>query len=228
MSEDSVNRPGTILVANDRSGCMRDLQACGLEYGSVEQGPALAVSCKRLFDSAEPVVALVNFESQKEGPQTVACILENHPAARLIAFADTWEDGRRLGALESGAHALVNCGDGAVSLLTVVVAQLGEAACRLQIIRSGDDARKRWLALSATEYYVLRGAFTGVTNQAVALQCDISVRTVDRQRNSAFMKLDCETLLDIVARMYQAGLQTLPSEHSELLIEVGRLQSLAY
>lgn len=213
---------------NDGGGCMKGLQACGVDYRSYESGPGLAVACQARFETGVPVVALVNFESQTGGPRAAQLILQNHAAARVIAFSESWDDGRKLNAVSCGVHEFVNCGDGGIALLTVVVAQLREAACALQIIRSGDDARKRWLSLSATEYYILRAAFTGDTNLAVALRCDISVRTVDRQRNSAFMKLDCETLLDVVTRMHHAGLRMLPSEHSDLLMEVGRLQSIAY
>jgi DNA-binding NarL/FixJ family response regulator len=217
---------GTILVANDRSGCMRDLQACGLEYRSLELGPELVASCVGLFTSEEPLVALVNFESQTEGPQTVACILQNHPAARVIAFADAWDDGRSLGALKSGVHATVNSSDGAVALLTIAIRELSESTCLTAQAHASKNARRRWLSLSDVEYRVVRAAFVGKTSLAVALECDISVRTVDRQRNSAFEKLDCETMLDVVTIMHDAGLYTLPPEHSDLVLEVGRQEQI--
>ena len=226
MLEASGHVCGTILVANDRSGCMRHLQACGLEYRSVELEPALAVSCAGLFTSEEPLVALVSFESQTEGPQTVACILQNHPAARVIAFADSWDDGRRYGAMKSGVHAEVNCSDGAVGLLSTVIQQLSESTCLTAQAHASKSTRRRWLSLSDVEYHVLRAVFVGKTNIAVAHECDISVRTVDRQRNSAFEKLDCETMLDVVTRMLDAGLCTLPPSHADLILEVGRQEQL--
>lgn len=219
-------QPGSVVIVGQSEKCMRSLSACGLTYESFELGPELAAFCKQEFDAAVPLVAFVSFESQTEGPRSVSCVRESHPAARVIAFASSWEDGRKLGAVESGVDICVNCNDGAVALLSVVIRELSEAASLLAVMLKARTTRRLWLSLSATEYIALRAAFVDVTNLAVALQCDISVRTVDRHRNSAFRKLGGGTLMDVVTRMWEAGLHTLPAEHSDLLMNVGKLEAV--
>ena len=220
--------PGQVLIACDPDNCMQALHTCGLEYATSELIPDTAAWCNKRYAEMVPAVVVVGFESQTEGPLTVQSVFENHPAARVVAFAKAWDDSRKLTAVTSGVNAVVNCGDGSVSLLTTVVNELAESKYLLEGIRRANIARKDWLQLDACEYYVLRAAFVGDTNLAVSTKCDISVRTVDRLRHRALSKLRGNTLLDVVQRMHEAGLSTLPSDYSDLLLEIGRLQTLTH
>lgn len=220
--------PGQVLIACDPGNCMQALQACGIEYATSELIPDTAAWCNERYAAMVPAVAVVGFESRTEGPLIVQSVLANHPAARVVAFAKAWDDSRKLTAVTSGVNAVMNCSDGHGALLTTIVNELAESRCLLERIGRANIARKDWLQLDASEYYVLRAAFVGDTNLAVSIKCDISVRTVDRLRHRALRKLGGDTLLDVVLSMHEAGLRTLPSDYSDLLLEIGRLQTLAH
>ena len=73
--------------------------------------------------------------------------------------------------------------------------------------------RKQFNNLSNEEFHILEMITSGASNKMIALQLDVSARTIDRRKQSIFYKLNIDSVAEL-AILYVDWSQNIKSNHS--------------
>ena len=210
----------SVVVIGSLRRFLGSLGNCGYRYIECDN---LSYAAAILNQSGPkvPVVMMVSFD---DTDATTLPVLMKFRATASVAWivgcAEAWSDSSRLNAITSGVDELFCVGNGAFAVQCCVANGIARSQNRIKKWESEQAARAAWFNLTGNEYLVTRAAFSGSTNAAIAEQLDLSKRTLDRIRNRALEKLGASSLLDVVERISEAGLRTLPETFSQLVQEL--------
>ncbi|HEY3999672.1 MAG TPA: response regulator transcription factor [Candidatus Xenobia bacterium] len=152
-----------------------------------------------------------------DGIEACARIGRHAPMVRVLILSQLDSEEHLIRALEAGAQGYLlkqNASDELVNAIRAVVAghvYLTPAmASRLVscFLRRDDDPREKGKHLTAREQDVLKGICAGSTNQEIADELSLSIKTVQSHRSNIMDKLDLHNRVDLVKYAIKMGLAT--------------------
>lgn len=108
-------------------------------------------------------------------------------------------------ALKNGALDLIEKPYSAETIVAAVRQALTQLEARSDLDSRRNEAAERLAALSAREREVLDGVVRGLSNKEIARELGISPRTVEAYRANLMMKMDADSLSDLVRMAIEAG-----------------------
>ena len=169
----------------------------------------------RLAQEMAPDIILMDLQMPElDGLSAVTRILAENPEQKIIILTTFNEDELMYQCLQVGAKGFLLKDTGREALMnTIHAAMRGETLLNPEVMQKLLSYTKGKLApgarhsgLTARELEVLRAAAAGGTNQQIALQLEISERTVRAHLTSVYNKLGVSSRGAAIAQAAQQGL----------------------
>jgi len=168
----------------------------------------------QLTHELNPDIILMDLQMPElDGLSAVTQILDEWPDQRIIILTTFNEDDLMYQCLQAGAKGFLLKDTGREALMnTIQAAMRGETLLSPEVVQkllaySGKPANSRQQHnLSDRELEVLQAAAQGGTNQQIALELDISERTVRAHLSSVYNKLGVSSRGAAIAHAAQMGL----------------------
>jgi RNA polymerase sigma factor (sigma-70 family) len=177
-----------------------DFMVSGIAYDNEEARKQL------MYNTPDAVLMDINLGCDEDGIDLAAFINKNYkiPILFLTSYADK-ETIQRAKEIEPGAYIVKPFYEKALlASLEIAISNFARRNTQQIPLLSFAKINKHLIAqLSEREFEVLQLIYEGKTNQQIAEQINISINTVKKHINSAYLKLDVPTRTKGIARLLE-------------------------
>lgn len=203
-----MNGPAMVHIVDDEEAVRTSLATMLEVHGFSTRVYESGAEFLRLFDSSLGGCALIDLKMPGlDGLGLLQKMAESSIRVPVVMMTGFGEVATAVKAMKAGAADFLEKPLDGTELLTILNRLLSQSQVSAEIEARKEQAQEQLGKLTDRERDVFKGLVVGQTNKAIALDLDISPRTVEIHRAHIMTKLEATTLSDLVRLALTLGIR---------------------